>query len=164
VNTTLDELLALDLLTLREHTELAGDVLDPSVHRSRVERSMQVSQLCAVRRDGRLAGYAMFQPGTDGGWFVTGFNVHPSARNASVMRELIAAVADRIERFGIDSLCSHVYKTNDRSIRFHRRLGFRVARENDKGIEFRATRDELASAVTRVLGRRPLQCREPTLP
>lgn len=38
-----DEILALDLLTLREHTELAGDVFDPATQREKLKQSLAVS-------------------------------------------------------------------------------------------------------------------------
>jgi len=52
-------LLALDLLTLREHTERAGDRLDPELHAAQLRQSLQISQVCAVRREGELVAYAM---------------------------------------------------------------------------------------------------------
>jgi L-amino acid N-acyltransferase YncA len=138
-----DEILALDLLTLRAHTELAGDVFDPHKQRIAIEKSLAVSEVVAVRREGALVAYAMLQPREAGCWFVTGFNTHPSHRTAPVFRDLFAQLADVVHRRAITSLRSNVYKTNHRSMAFHRRLGFKVTRENAKGVEFSASLEEL---------------------
>ena len=141
-----DELLALALLTLRDHTELAGDRLDPATHRELLLRTQAQSETIGVRRGGTLAAYAMLSPQPDGGWFVSAFNTHPAHRDASVLRELFAEISRLARRRAIGSLRSHVYKTNRLSVAFHRRLGFRITRENAKAIEFTATLDELLAA------------------
>lgn len=145
---TVEELPALDLLTLREHTERAGDVLDPEGQRRAIETSLAVSALASVRRDGRLIAYAMLQPQEAGRWFVTGFNTHPAHRSAPVFRELFAQLSALAARHGIKSLRSNVYKTNRLSMAFHRRLGFKVTRENAKGVEFSAPLDDLAATLS----------------
>jgi ribosomal protein S18 acetylase RimI-like enzyme len=152
--TTIEELLELDLLTLRAHTERAGDSLDPQRHRESLQASMAKSESCAVRRDGRLAGYALLKANTDH-WFVFAFNTHPDHRDASVMIELMRQVLAIVVRSGISELRSHVYKTNERSLNFHRKLGFRVTKENEKAVEFVATVEGLAGggAMSRVLRR-----------
>ena len=38
------------LLTLREHTELAGDVFDAGTQRRKLEQSFAVAEVVAVRR------------------------------------------------------------------------------------------------------------------
>jgi len=140
-----EEFLALDLLTLREHTEQAGDVLDPDVQRLAIERALAASQVAAVRRNGQLVAYAMLQPQESGRWFVTGFNTHPAHRSSPIFRELFGQISAVAERRGITSLRSHVYKTNLRSVAFHRRLGFQVTRENAKAIEFTASLADLTA-------------------
>lgn len=145
---TVEELLALDLLTLREHTELAGDVFDPEGQRRAIETSIAVSELASVRREGRLVAYAMLRPQVAGRWFVTGFNTHPAHRSAPVFRELFAQISTVAARHGITSLRSNVYKTNRLSMAFHRRLGFKVTRENDKGVEFTASVADLGATVS----------------
>lgn len=144
----IEELLALDLLTLREHTERAGDALDREVHAAQLRQSLQISQVCVVRREGALVAYAMLSPESQsaGGWFVRAFNTHPRHRTSAVMRELFEAMAELVARLGITELRSHVYKTNRLSMAFHRKLGFRITRENAKGVEFLASVAELAAA------------------
>jgi len=55
------------------------------------------------------------------------------------MIELFQAFAALVKRLGITELRSHVYKTNRLSMSFHRRLGFRITKENAKGVEFFAS-------------------------
>jgi ribosomal protein S18 acetylase RimI-like enzyme len=139
----IDEILALDLLTLREHTERAGDVLDPERLRQSIETSLPLSEIAVVRRHGTLIAYAMLQPQEGGRWFVTGFNTHPSHRSAPVFRSLFGQLMEVASRRGITSLRSNVYKTNRLSMAFHTRLGFEVTKENARGVEFTATVEKL---------------------
>jgi len=143
----LEELLSLDLLTLREHTELAGDRIDPETQAAQIRESLKISRVCSVRRDDALVAYAMLSPmETASSWFVRAFNTHPAHRTAPVMRDLFQAVAEVVKREGIADLRSHVYKTNRLSMAFHRKLGFQVTRENAKGVEFFATLADLSAS------------------
>jgi L-amino acid N-acyltransferase YncA len=142
---TVAELLSLDMLTLREHTERAGDSLDAETHEKRLRESLESSRICAVWRNGSLVAYAMLNQASGSSWFVRAFNTHPSHRNASVLRELFHKLGAVVTQEGISELRSHVYKTNLLSMAFHRRLGFRVTKENEKGVEFFATVKDLAS-------------------
>lgn len=151
----LEDILALDLLTLREHTELAGDVFDAATQRRQLERSLALAELVAARRDGTLVAYALLRPQEDGRWFVLGFNTHPDHRNGGVFRELFAQIATLARRRSITSLRSNVYRTNRLSMAFHRRLGFAVTRENDKGVEFTADLAALTAASPALLSSRP---------
>jgi hypothetical protein len=148
---TIAEILALDQLTLREHTERAGDVLDIEYQREILRKALPVSRVCSVRRNGGLVAYAMMHPESRGGWFVTAFNTHPLHRNAPVLQELFFKFAALAHELDITQLKSHVYKTNLLSMSFHQRLGFRVAKENAKAVEFVATPAELRA--NRVLNR-----------
>ena len=150
-----EELLTLDLLTLRAHTERAGDKLEEEPLRIRLNASLAVSETCTVRRGGALVAYAMLRPESATSWFVTGFNTHPAHRTSVVLFDLFVAFADVVRRHGIAELRSHVYKTNLLSMAFHRRLGFRVTRENAKGVEFFATMaDVMASPAFEKTARR----------
>jgi GNAT superfamily N-acetyltransferase len=137
------EILELDLLTLREHTERAGDQLDPERHRKSIESLLALSEVAVVRRESVLVAYAMLQPQEEGRWFVTGFNTHPSHRSAPVFRALFAQLIEIAARRGITALRSNVYKKNRLSMAFHTRLGFRVTQENTKGVEYTASVEEL---------------------
>lgn len=136
---TVEELLELDLLTLREHTERSGAHLEPEQHAKQVRASLLVSQVCAVRRAGALVAYAMLSPQSSSSWFVRAFNVHPSHRNAAVIRSLLRQVVAVVRREAISELQSHVYKANQLSMAFHRRLGFRITNENAVAVEFTAS-------------------------
>ena len=133
---TVDEFLSLDMLTLREHTARVGADLNEERQRGSLEKLLQTSQVCTVRRQGALVAYAMLQPESATCWFVTGFNTHPLHRTSAVMLELFSAFAALVRSLGIVELRSNVYKTNQRSMSFHKRLGFRITRENAKGVEF----------------------------
>lgn len=140
---SVDELLAFDALTLREHTEQAGDTFNLDEHRVQLRKSLEVNEVCSVRRDGKLVAYAMLRPESGTCWFVGAFAIHPSYRIYAVIAELLAKVATLAIDRGIVELRSHVYRTNRLSVAFHRKLGFRVTRENDKGFEFFAAVHEL---------------------
>ena len=133
---TVSEFLALDVLTLRAHTLSAGDEFNEERHRLSLMTSLQVSQICMVRRNDALMAYAMLKPESATCWFVTGFNTHPLYRTAAVMCELFSSLAVVFKCYGITELRSHVYRTNNLSTSFHKRLGFRITRENDKAVEF----------------------------
>ncbi|MFM0645943.1 GNAT family N-acetyltransferase [Paraburkholderia bryophila] len=133
---TIDELLALDLLTLREHTELAGDVFDADQQRLRLQQSLNNSEVCSVQRAGKLVAYAMLRPESENCWFVGAFSTHPLHRTSAVVSELLAKVARLARERGIAEFRSHVYKTNRLSVAFHRKLGFQITRENEKAFEF----------------------------
>ena len=136
---SLDELLALDLLTLRAHTELAGDVLQADLQRECLKRSLNDSEVLSVRRQGELVAYAMVRPESNACWFVGAFSTHPHHRTSTVVSELLAKMVNLAHEHGIEELKSHVYKTNRLSLAFHRKLGFRITRENEKAVEFVAS-------------------------
>jgi ribosomal protein S18 acetylase RimI-like enzyme len=154
---SLSEILALDLLTLREHTERAGDVFDADRHRAALQVSMDVSHICSVRRAGQLVAYAMLRRESQTCWFVTGLGTHPLHRTAGVVRELLSQLAGLATTLGIVAMRSHVYKTNHLSMAFHRKLGFNITRENQKGVEFFALVSTLGrhSLIQRVANNRP---------
>ncbi|WP_186267668.1 GNAT family N-acetyltransferase [Burkholderia gladioli] len=142
---SVEELLAFDTLTLREHTEQAGDAFDPDAQRERLRQALAAYEIRSVRRDGELVAYAMLRPESARCWFVGAFGIHPRHRGYGVLGELLAKLAELAGARGIREFRSHVYRTNRLSIAFHRKLGFRITRENDKGFEFVVTLDELAN-------------------
>ncbi|WP_429287623.1 GNAT family N-acetyltransferase [Paraburkholderia sp. GAS206C] len=152
---SVDELLALDALTLREHTERAGDAFNVDEHRVRLRKSLEISEVCSVRREGKLVAYAMLRPDSGTCWFVGAFGTHPLHRTYAVVIELLAEMATLARERGIGELKSHVYKTNRLSIAFHRKLGFQVTRENEKAFEFLIGLRELTTkpAVRRATAR-----------
>jgi GNAT superfamily N-acetyltransferase len=155
---TINEILALDLLTLREHTERAGDVLDADQHRVRLQASLEVCAVCSVRKAGELVAYAMLRPESETCWFVSGLSTHPLHRTPTVMSELLSKLAELAGRMGIVELRSNVYKTNRLSMAFHRKLGFHIRRENEKAVEFFAAVSTISGrpSVQRAVGKRGL--------
>ncbi|MBC7954847.1 MAG: GNAT family N-acetyltransferase [Cytophagales bacterium] len=142
---TAEEFLALDRLTLGAQVEQGGKEMSTDQLLRRFEETFPVSQVCTVRRDAMLVAYAMLQPQSETCWFVTCFNVHPLYRTSSVLFELFSEFGSLVRRFGIAELKSNVYKTNQLSLSFHRRLGFRVTRENDQAVEMFTTVAEMAA-------------------
>lgn len=135
---TVDEILAIDMLTLRDHTERAGDAFNASQHRERLRASMEVCAVCSVRRTGELAAYALLRPESKNCWFVSGLGTHPLHRTPVVLSELFYKIAELADRTGIVELKSNVYKMNSLSMAFHGKLGFQITRENEKAVEFSA--------------------------
>lgn len=142
--TLIAELLALDLLTLRAHTEQAGDAFDADAQAACLRESMLSAELCQVRRDGRLVAYALIGEQGPGRGFVRGFCIHPQHRNAAVMAELLRQLLTCCVAYAWSELHSHVYKTNQASLDFHQRLGFATVAENAKAFAFKAHIDQLA--------------------
>lgn len=138
----IDAIVALDARVLAGHTAQAGDAFDVADHRQKVAASLETSQLICVERDGRR-------------WFVGAFSVDPAHRNASVLAEIGRRMAAIMEDEGIETLESHVYRTNALSLAFHEKLGFERFMENEKGFALRIERARLAtSALGRRLGGR----------
>jgi hypothetical protein len=77
---SVEELLALDALTLREHTERAGDAFDVEEHRVQLRKSLEVNEVCSVRREGKLVAYATLRPESGACWLVGAFGTHPLHR------------------------------------------------------------------------------------
>ncbi len=132
----MEEILALDMLTLPAHTHAAGDDLSAASHRAALEKVLPKSEVIKIHHHGQLAGYAYLWPKGGGLWHVGGFAVHPDFRTGLVLRELLAKVEALAKAKGIAELQSHVYKTNPRSLALHRRLGFMEINENEKGFAF----------------------------
>lgn len=61
------------------------------------------------------------------------------------MLELFQGFVELLKRLGIKELRSNVYKTNNLSLSFHRRLGFHITRESAKGVEFFISVSEIAN-------------------
>ncbi|MFM0730329.1 GNAT family N-acetyltransferase [Paraburkholderia sediminicola] len=153
---TVNEILTLDLLTLREHTERAGDVFDADQHRVRLQASLEDCEVCSVRRAGELVAYAMLRRESETCWFVSGLSTHPLHRTPAVMSELLSKLAELAGRTGIVELRSNVYKTNRLSMAFHRKLGFHITRENEKAVEFFASVSTISRrpSIQRAAGKR----------
>lgn len=131
------ELAELDLLTLTQHTEAAGDTISLAQRMVQLTASQQAGHpFVLVRREDRVVAYANYSPHESLCWFVLMLNIHPAWRTPAVLGELLRDSRALFAERGVERLVSHVYRTNAASVRFHRRLGFTVARENARGFEF----------------------------
>lgn len=135
----MEEILALDLLTLKAHTVAAGDRFTAKGHRAALCGALAKSHVVKIYRGERLAGYTYLWPKAAGVWFVGGFAVHPDFRFGRVILELLRRIESHARVQGITTLESHAHKTNRRSLGLHKRLGFVPMQENAKGIAFALT-------------------------
>ncbi|MDG1739090.1 MAG: GNAT family N-acetyltransferase [Paracoccaceae bacterium] len=132
----IDEIMALDLLTLNDHTSGHPRPLDPINHFTALDEVFNISSHAEVRRNGLLVAYVQLRPQSPLVWFVGGAGVHPDYRNPSVFRELLKAFSELITSENISHLKSNVFKANTASIRLHKHLGFQITRESKIGYEF----------------------------
>ena len=132
----MEEILALDMLTLRVHTLAVGGEFTPESHRTALAAVLPKSKIVKIHRGAVLAGYTYLWPKGGGLWFVGGFGIHPDFRFGRVIAQLLAELKALVEQEAITELQSHVYKTNQHSIALHRRLGFQLIQENQKGFAF----------------------------
>ena len=154
--TLLDELLALDILTLRRHTEAAGDSFDPAAHRQQLAASLADSHLLLVRgADGCLQGYALLRQQSATHWFVGMLNVHPSHRQRRVLLGLFGQLMALAAWRSDSVLQSHVYRTNAASLQFHQKLGFTIDQQNDKAVALSICYATLHTRLQRLLKKEP---------
>lgn len=148
----LDELLALDLLTLRQHTEAAGDAFEPVAQRQQLAASLADSLLLQVRgSDGSLHGYALLRQQSATHWFVGMLNVHPAQRHRRLFLALLQQLAALPGLMEDSILQSHVYRTNAASLQFHQKLGFTLDQQSDKAVAFSIRYDALQTRLQRLL-------------
>lgn len=140
----LNEVLALDLICLRD---VDGSPLDVETHRQRLAQSIPMSQWVTLRRDGMLMAYGYLWPQGEDCWFVGGLAIHPAHRQAPTVFALGEAMTDLVQRIGAVSLRSHVLRANAASLRLHRRLGFVVEQENERGFAFIAKAADMAGRL-----------------
>ena len=158
---SIDEILALDRLTLEDEVGPDGEVVSDEWLRRRLEEALLTSQLCTVKRNGTLVAYAMLHPQTESRWFVTCFNTHPSYRTAPVLLELFVAFSELVSRHGIVELRSNVFRTNEQSLAFHKKLGFRVTKENAQAAELSTTIADMISTSSLARTMKRLQLPQP---
>lgn len=135
---TINEILDLDALTLKDHTEKAGDEFDETEHKLKVQELLESSCVFWVRRQSKLMGYSATRELDKGHWIIYAFNLHPHSNRGVVMKSLLTKNLDFLIQRQAITLTSHVYKTNRLSIDFHDKLGFKVRRENEKAVEYHA--------------------------
>jgi len=139
----IDEILALDVLTLTDHTIASGDSFNAVEHLKALSDALEKSALFYVRRNDDLVAYCYLWQKSEGLWFIGGFTVRPQHRNSGVLIALFKQLSEYLTSTNATELQSNVYKTNHLSVAFHKKLGFSVTRENEKGFEFTAHIDVL---------------------
>jgi ribosomal protein S18 acetylase RimI-like enzyme len=132
----MNEYMALDDLTLRLHTEKSGAKLDLEILEKSRYTAKKSDCFFEERVDGKLAAYATIIEKEEGIWFVLMFNTHPSFRTPKVFLSLFRKILKRMSLSEGKCLQSNVYKENNLSVKFHERLGFKITKENDIGIEY----------------------------
>ena len=132
----MNEYMALDDLTLHAHTERSGAKLDLEILEKSRYTAKKSDCFFEERVDGKLAAYATIIEKEEGIWFVLMFNTHPSFRTPKVFLSLFRKILKRMSLSEGKCLQSNVYKENNLSVKFHERLGFKITKENDIGIEY----------------------------
>lgn len=135
----LDDLLALDILTLRR--QLAASLAD--------------SQLLVRGVDGYLPAYALLRQQSATHWFVGMLNVHPSHRQRRVLLGLFGQLMALAGWRSDSVLQSHVYRTNAASLQFHQKLGFTIDQQNDKAVALSIRYATLHTRLQRLLKKEP---------
>ncbi|AJQ96653.1 GNAT family N-acetyltransferase [Gynuella sunshinyii] len=137
----MEEYLNLDMLTLSDISIKAGKPIDRDVYLDSLRQAKSANCLFDVRKDGELHAYASLKDLGQGKWFVLMFVTHPDKRNRYTFGVLFGQLIEHLEKVGATTLISNVFKSNELSIRFHRKLGFEVTREAPQGYEFTLTVD-----------------------
>ncbi|WP_133504490.1 GNAT family N-acetyltransferase [Marinomonas balearica] len=132
----MDEYIALDLLTLSKLSEEADRPIDVSKYRAALALAKHAGLLFECRKNSELRGYFTLRELTKGLWFVPMFVVHPNHRNKVVFWSLFSQLKTFITKHHVVTLISNVYRNNELSNNFHKKLGFLVTRENERGFEY----------------------------
>lgn len=130
------EYIELDKLTLSELSEEAGVPIDVNLYHDSLLLARQSGLLFDCRKQGHLQGYFTLRELAKGVWFIPMFVVHPDHRNSKVFRTLFSQLKQFILVRDVSSLVSNVYRNNKLSNNFHRKLGFEVTRESERGFEY----------------------------
>ncbi len=149
VNTqTLDQIIAIDLLTLKDLR--TGAPLDPDRHRIALAAGLSDTTYLTVKRDGDVSAYASLREQADGAWFILGLGIHPDHHNAGTTRKLLKELTGFLVRNNVKTVHSNVRHDNTRSMRLHKRLGFDVLRENEIGVAFSAPTDRILRELRQI--------------
>ncbi|AEF54387.1 GNAT family N-acetyltransferase [Marinomonas posidonica] len=132
----MDEYIELDLLTLSKLSEEAGMPIDVNKYQASLASAKEAGLLFECRKNGDLLGYFILRELAKDVWFVPMFVVHPNHRNKVVFWSLFSQLKKFITKHHVVTLISNVYRNNELSNNFHKRLGFFVTRENEHGFEY----------------------------
>ncbi|EXB48104.1 GNAT family N-acetyltransferase [Acinetobacter sp. 1000160] len=132
----MEEHLELTLMTLKMLSEQAGKPIDQSAYLASLIRASAQGYLFEYRNNQQLLGYFTVEYMEQQRWFIPIFVVHPKYRTRKVFASLLSQFIQFIEAKQATTLISHTLKNNVLSIKFHKRLGFKVIRENQIAFEF----------------------------
>jgi ribosomal protein S18 acetylase RimI-like enzyme len=140
-----DEMAALDMLTLAEHYRSAYGHCDRPWLRARHATALaEGGRVIAEHLQKQLAGYVLLRPIHPDEWEMTAFNLHPWYRSTSLYRRLLTRSLAHLISHGASKLTSLVLPTHETSIRFHERLGFTCAARTPEMLRYEIPVAELA--------------------
>lgn len=128
--------LALERLTLSELSREAGYQIDWAAYRDGLRESID-SGIVVDRWQGDIViALATMKALSETHWFLTMLALHPQHRGPKKLGSFLQDIARQLVDQGAQKLSSHVLKNNSASVALHRRLGFQVVKENDRGYAF----------------------------
>ena len=131
----------LDELTLDGISKAAGQPLDKKLYLESLIKASDEGNLFEVRKQNRLIAYSTLGELENGNWFVLMFVMHPEHRKRWVFHSIFLQLIEYLYANSAKFLVSNVLKNNKASIKFHKKLGFELVRENELGLEFILTLD-----------------------
>ncbi len=137
--------LNLDRLTLEDISEQSGRPINETVYLESLLLAKEQGCLFDVWKENQLQGYATLKELGEGNWFVLMFVTHPSCRNRNTFTSLFNQIVTHLKKVNATSLVSNVFKVNELSVAFHKKLGFEITREAPQGYEFTLALDSAAA-------------------
>lgn len=133
----MQEYLELTLITLESLSEQAGKPIYHASYLASLISASNQGYLFEYRKKQQLLGYFTVEKIEAQHWFVPMFVIHPNHRSKEVFAALMTQFIQFIEDHQVATLISHALKNNSPSLKFHKRLGFRIIRENQIAFELK---------------------------
>ena len=133
----MQEYLELTLITLESLSEQAGKPIDHASYLASLISASNQGYLFEYRKKQQLLGYFTVEKIEAQHWFVAMFVIHPKHRSKEVFAALMTQFIQFIEDHQVATLISHALKNNSPSLKFHKRLGFTIIRENQIAFELK---------------------------
>ncbi|MCH7314083.1 GNAT family N-acetyltransferase [Acinetobacter sp. ANC 3882] len=130
------EYLELTLMTLQTLSDQAAKPIDQTAYLASLMTAANQGYLFEYRNNQQLLGYFTVENMENQKWFVPILVIHPNHRTKSVFTALLEQFIQFIEARQVLTLVSHALKNNVLSVNFHKRLGFKIIRENQAAFEF----------------------------
>lgn len=103
------EYLDLDLLTLKEISNEAGQPINEEVYLESLQQSKDANCLFEVRKNGELHAYATLRDLGEGKWFVLMFVIHPNRRNRHTFRQLFMKIIGHLDSVNATNSCEQCF-------------------------------------------------------